>query len=97
MYDAETVGGGKLAVATGNLREALAEIERLKSSALAKAYADRPGGTGDPVFDRMVAEFGVADGAAGQALYTRMDTIVLQFGDGEAAAKEALLLLDLFA
>lgn len=98
MYDTQTPGGRKLSIAVAKVREGLAEIERLKSSTLAKAYEDRPGGTGDPVFTRMVEEYGVADAADGQALFTDMDTVVLAYASNvNAPASEALLQLDSFA
>lgn len=100
LYDPSTPGGAKLALAMGNLREAIAEIARLKTSVLAKAYADRPGGTGDPVFTAMIEEFGVASGTVGNQVFGMMDAAGLVYENDEvtaATAKEALLRLDLFA
>lgn len=100
LYDSQTPGGAKLAVAIAKVKEGLAEIQGLKDSTLAKAYADRPGGNGEPVFTRMIEEYGVVDAATGQGLFTKMDSIVLAFGTEAAqagAAREALLLTDKFA
>ncbi len=59
MYDTETPGGGKLALAIAKVKEGLVEIERLKASALAKAY--ELGGQ-DSIFAGMV-EAGAARNA----------------------------------
>lgn len=102
MYDNSTSGGAKLAVAISKAREAIAELDALRTSALAKAYADRANQDPEtpPVFTRMVEEFGVADGETGQALYDRMSSIVLAFGPDAVtagAAGESVKLLDKFA
>jgi len=100
MYNPETPGGAKLALAIAKIQEGLADLRRLTTSTLEKAYDDRLGGTGDPTFIRMVEEYGVADAAEGQAVFTDMDTIVLAFGTDQAvagAARSSLSGLDTFA
>lgn len=106
LYDPATPGGARLSQAVAKYREAIADLNLLRTSTLEKAYADRPGNTGEPVFTRMVEEYGVASGTIGNQVYTQISAIVISAGNGQAngdgeiaagAARFGALLLDLFA
>lgn len=96
-YATNTNFGAKVAAAIGNLREALADVDRTATAALAAAYAK--GGQG-PDFSALDGDFGVTTPASnGQSWYEALDAIRIAFGPPvngvtNGAAKDALNKLD---